>query len=100
MLITLILAVLLIVFFITVYSVDLGTNTAKSVTSVYTGTAATPFSLQWSKLGSRVRITHYLTVYQCPICQFETTDQKKYCPHCARQGKKEPLQVNLKERAI
>ncbi len=99
MLITLILAFLLIVFFITIYSAVLGTNTAENVTSAYAGTAVTPLSLQRHKFGSRVRITHYLTVYQCPVCQFETTEQKKYCPHCAKQGKKETLQVNLKEYA-
>jgi len=36
----------------------------------------------------KIRITHYINEYECPICHHIITENKKYCPECAKQSRK------------
>jgi len=96
MLIYLILAILILAFLGTFFSVNLKTSSPGSFSYKPSSEGADPVNFHLFS-GSKVRITHYFTVYQCPVCQFETKKPEKYCPQCAKQNKKEILQVNLKE---
>jgi hypothetical protein len=46
---------------------------------------------------SRVRFEHYLSVFRCYSCHFETDEEIKYCPECAKHGKKSIMKVVLKK---
>ncbi len=96
MLIYLILAVLILTLLVTLFSVEFKTFLPVSFSYKFSSTGSSTVRHHLLS-GSKVRITHYFTVYQCPVCQFETRKPEKYCPQCAKQDKKEILQVNLKE---
>jgi len=44
----------------------------------------------------KVRISHFITLYECPECGYKSTEKSKVCPHCKTEGKgkETPLVAN------
>jgi len=42
-------------------------------------------------LPGKVRISRYLTLYECPECGYKSKEKSKICPHCKVEGGKTPL---------
>ncbi len=96
MLIYFIIAILILAFFGTLFTVDFKTILPGNLFYKLSSDSTNPVRVHLFPR-SKVRITHYFTVYQCPVCQFETKKPEKYCPQCSKQNKKEILQVKLME---
>ena len=41
----------------------------------------------------RVKISRFITQYECPDCGYKSMEPSKHCPHCKNDGKKIPLLV-------
>ncbi len=39
----------------------------------------------------KVRISKYITQYECPKCGYKRMKTDELCPHCEEQGRKNPL---------
>jgi len=39
----------------------------------------------------KVRISRYITLYECPECGYKSMEKSKNCPHCKIEGKETPL---------
>jgi hypothetical protein len=47
--------------------------------------------LSRSLLGSKPKVSRFITQYECPVCGYRSMDQTTYCPHCLEEEKKTKL---------
>ncbi len=50
-----------------------------------------PFRLFFPR---KVRISHFITLYECPECGYKSMEKSKVCPQCTIEGKEMPLVAN------
>lgn len=42
----------------------------------------------------KVRVSRFITFYECPECGYKSMEKSKDCPHCKMEGKEAPLVAN------
>jgi len=42
----------------------------------------------------KVRISHFITLYECPECGYKSMEKSKVCPHCKMEGRETPMAAN------
>lgn len=42
----------------------------------------------------KVRVYHFITLYECPECGYKSMEKSKVCPLCKVEGKEAPLVAN------
>jgi len=49
---------------------------------------------KWFSFAGKVRISRFITQYECPECGFKSMDSSVHCPRCFTKGKERPLVAN------